>query len=82
MTIELTNELELTVQLDFVEVRTFINRKRSLKKNGVFGFKLVRTLTLEENTIPLLIRKCVEEIEQRGIDVEGNVLYLVKHIRP
>ena len=72
LTIELTAELELLVQLDFIEVRTYINRKKSVKKKGVFGFKLVRTLTMEENTIPLLIRKCVEEIELRGLDVEGK----------
>lgn len=66
-----TNKVQIRVKIEFTAVETYILRSPSLRQNGVFGFNLAKTLAKEENTIPLIVRKCVEEIERRGLDLEG-----------
>lgn len=66
-----TNNVQIRVKIEFTAVETYIMRSPSLRQNGVFGFNLAKTLAKEENTIPVIVRKCVEEIERRGLDMEG-----------
>ena len=66
-----TNHIDLLVNIHFKEVASTLIRKPSTRMKGVFGFNLKQTLAEEENTIPLIVRKCIEEIETRGMDTEG-----------
>ena len=66
-----TNNVQIRVKIEFTAAETYIQRSPSLRQNGVFGFNLAKTLTKEENTIPVIVRKCVEEIEKRGLDLVG-----------
>jgi len=66
-----SNELDIKLKIEFVEAESFLQRSPSTKSRGIFGFNLSQTLVKEENTIPILVRKCVEEIEKRGLDLLG-----------
>ena len=65
------NNVQMRVKVDFTAAETYIMRSPSLRQNGVFGFNLAKTLCREENTIPVLVRKCVEEVEKRALDMTG-----------
>ncbi|CAO3643001.1 unnamed protein product [Cunninghamella blakesleeana] len=41
------------------------------QKVAVFGQDLIKQIKLEQNQIPLVVRKCVEAVEKRGMDYEG-----------
>jgi len=66
-----SNHVQMRLKLNFTAAETYIQRSPSLRQNGVFGFNLSKTLAKEENTIPVIVRKCVEEIEKRGLDLTG-----------
>lgn len=38
---------------------------------GVFGIDLTTLLNAHSSTLPFVVRKCVNEIESRGMDSEG-----------
>ncbi|EDO38242.1 predicted protein, partial [Nematostella vectensis] len=59
------------VELEFTELKTLLKRVQSSKKSGVFGFRLNVTSELEQSSVPLLVRKCVLEIEKRGLESVG-----------
>ena len=61
----------LFVELEFTEMKTLLKRAPSDRKTGVFGFMLNVTSTLEKSSVPLVVRKCVNEIESRGLSVVG-----------
>lgn len=63
----------LYLTLLFKEPKEVLQRLPSTKGDGVFGVDL-GTVIKRENTdvnIPLLVVKCVEEVERRGMDVVG-----------
>ena len=62
---------DIKLSVDFVEAKNLLQRTPSTRSSGVFGFNLSQTLVKEENTIPILVRKCVEEIEKRGLNLTG-----------
>lgn len=66
-----TNHVQLRLCIEFTEARSYLQRSPSSRSSGVFGFNLSRTLVQEENTVPIIVRKCVEEIEKRGLDLVG-----------
>lgn len=41
------------------------------KLRGVFGIDLTTLLNAHSSTLPFVVRKCVNEIEARGMDSEG-----------
>ena len=66
-----SKSVQVRVSIDFTEAESYLQRSPSRKNKGVFGFNLSQTLVVEKNTIPLIVRKCVEEIEIRGLSLVG-----------
>lgn len=69
--LELESSGVLNISLDYTEAVKFLKRTPSSRKRGVFGFNIVSTLDVEKNTIPIIVRKCVDEIEKRGLHIVG-----------
>lgn len=69
--LELEGPGVINATLDFTEAVKFLKRTPSSRKKGVFGFNIVSTLDNEQNTIPKIVRKCVGEIEKRGMSIVG-----------
>lgn len=61
----------LCIKLKFTDMKFLLQRTPSQKKEGVFGFPLETVLRREGSKIPNLIRKCVEEINERGLETTG-----------
>lgn len=61
----------ICVKLKFTDMKFLLQRTPSQKKEGVFGFPLETVLRREASRIPNLIRKCVEEINKRGLETTG-----------
>lgn len=61
----------LFVEMEFTEMKSLLKRAQSRKKTGVFGFTLNVISTLEKSNVPLIVRKCVDEIESRGLTAVG-----------
>jgi hypothetical protein len=61
----------LCVKLKFTDMKFLLQRTPSQKKEGVFGFPLETVLRREGSKIPSLIRKCVEAINERGLETTG-----------
>ena len=59
------------LEMEFIEMRTLLKRAPSDRKSGVFGFRLNVTSRNENASVPLIVRKCVEEIERRGLTSQG-----------
>lgn len=63
----------LYVELNYTESSVALLRKPSIRRNGVFGVDL-KTLVLRENSgygVPIIVIRCVEEVERRGLDHVG-----------
>ena len=69
--LELEDSGIIHVSLDFTEAVKYLKRTPSNRKRGVFGFNIVSTLDDEHNTIPQIVRKCVSEVEKRGMGIVG-----------
>lgn len=61
----------LYVKLQFTDMKVLLQRTPSQKNEGVFGFPLETVLRRENSRIPTIVRKCVEEINIRGLEVTG-----------
>ena len=61
----------LYVRLQFADMKLLLQRTPSQKKEGIFGFSLEAVLRRENSRIPAIVRKCVEEINRRGLEVTG-----------
>jgi len=61
----------LHLEMEFIEMKTLLKRAPSHRKSGVFGFQLNVTSRNENASVPLVVRKCVEEIERRGLTTQG-----------
>uniref|UniRef100_A0A7M5WIP2 Rho-GAP domain-containing protein n=1 Tax=Clytia hemisphaerica TaxID=252671 RepID=A0A7M5WIP2_9CNID len=66
-----SSHVQMRIKLNFTAAESYTQRSHSLRQNGVFGFNLAKTLAKEENTIPVIVRKCVEEIEKRALEIVG-----------
>ena len=55
------------LKMEFIEMKTLLKRAPSDRMSGVFGFQLNVTSRNEKVSVPLIVRKCVEEIEKRGL---------------
>lgn len=63
----------LFVTLLYKEPALSLQRLPSIKKNALFGVEL-ETIILRENSglnVPLVVHKCVQEVERRGLDTVG-----------
>ncbi|XP_059177597.1 uncharacterized protein LOC131956961 [Physella acuta] len=63
----------LFVTLLYKEPAVSLQRLPSIKKNALFGAEL-ETIILRENSglnVPLLVSKCVHEVERRGLETVG-----------
>ncbi|XP_065674664.1 rho GTPase-activating protein 100F [Hydra vulgaris] len=63
--------IKLYLSLKYIAVNNFLNRAPSKRLKGVFGFNIAQTLIDDCNTIPFIVRRCVEKIEQYGLSLEG-----------
>ena len=63
--------IKIKLSIQFIGIDSFLKRAPSKRVKGVFGFSIMQTLIDDGNTIPLIVRKCVEEIELRGLTQEG-----------
>lgn len=61
----------LCIKLKFTDMKFLLQRTPSQKKEGVFGFPLETVLRREGTKIPTLIHKCVQEINERGLETTG-----------
>ena len=64
-------EILTKLSVKFTEARRHLQRQQSNRASGVFGFDLSHTLSAENKTIPIIVRKCVAEIKNRGFLFEG-----------
>ncbi|KAJ8305833.1 hypothetical protein KUTeg_016378, partial [Tegillarca granosa] len=63
----------LYLSLLYKEPAISLQRLPSVRKNGIFGVDL-ETVIRQENTglnVPIIIRKCFDEVEKRGLEVVG-----------
>ena len=63
----------LYVELNYTESSVALLRKPSIRRNGVFGVDL-KALVHRENSgygVPIVVVRCVEEVERRGLDHVG-----------
>ena len=61
----------ICIKLKFTDMKFLLQRAPSQKKEGIFGFPLETVLRRERSKIPNLVRKCVEEINERGLETTG-----------
>ena len=63
----------LFVTLLYKEPAVSLQRLPSLKKNALFGVELEMVINRESSglNVPLLVHKCVEEVERRGLGTVG-----------
>lgn len=61
----------LYVTLLYHEPSVSLQRLPSLRKNGVFGKDLETVTRQEGQNVPLLVLKCIDEVEKRGTEVVG-----------
>ena len=59
------------LKMEFIEMKTLLKRAPSDRISGVFGFQLNVTSRNEKASVPLIVRKCVDEIEKRGLLAVG-----------
>ena len=59
------------LKMEFTEMKALLKRAPSDRSSGVFGFQLNVTSRNERASVPLIVRKCVEEIEKRGLTNVG-----------
>ena len=59
------------LKMEFIEMKTLLKRAPSDRISGVFGFQLNVTSRNDNASVPLIVRKCVEEIEKRGLLAVG-----------
>lgn len=71
LALRLTPEGILYIELEFTEIKTLLKRTQSSKNSGIFGFNLSITSEQEHGDVPVIVRKCVSEIEKRGLDTVG-----------
>ena len=63
--LQTSSNIDIFVEMEFNDIRRSMTRSFSREIN------LVHTLVMEKNSIPIIVRKCVEEIEKRGLDLKG-----------
>ena len=59
------------LKMEFIEMKTLLKRAPSDRISGVFGFQLNVTSLNDNASVPLIVRKCVDEIEKRGLLAVG-----------
>ncbi len=69
--ISIKDRIETKLNVKFTKSQRYFKRRQSSRAAGIFGFNISHTLSTEMNTIPILVRKCVTEIEKRGLVREG-----------
>ncbi|KAK2155242.1 hypothetical protein LSH36_245g02011 [Paralvinella palmiformis] len=63
----------LYMELEYQEPALSLKRVPSMSKNGIFGVDLETAIRREKggHNVPLIVRKCIEEVERRGLDHVG-----------
>ncbi|XP_034548776.1 PH_BCR_vertebrate and RhoGAP_Bcr domain-containing protein [Notolabrus celidotus] len=65
------NGIEVKLSMKFTSREFSLKRMPSRKHSGVFGVKINVVTKRERSKVPLIVRQCVEEIEQRGMEEVG-----------
>ena len=63
----------LYLELDYQEPALSLQRTPSIRKNALFGVDLETVIRREQcgHNVPILVKKCVDEVERRGLDHVG-----------
>ena len=63
----------LYVELDFRDAATTLRRALAVRRDAVFGLALAELVARERSTleVPLVVQRCIEEVERRGMDHVG-----------
>jgi len=63
----------LYVELDYRDAQTTLRRTPAVRRDAVFGVALAELVARERSTleVPLVVQRCVEEVERRGMDHVG-----------
>ena len=63
----------LYTEISFLDSNVMFSRKKTNKKNGVFGAELKEVVSRERSglSVPLLVQRCVREVENRGLSQLG-----------
>ncbi|XP_048758454.2 uncharacterized protein LOC125668375 isoform X2 [Ostrea edulis] len=63
----------LYITLCYKEPSVSLQRLPSMKKNGLFGIDLETVIKREStgHNVPLLVKKCIKEVEERGLETIG-----------
>lgn len=69
--ISINDELSLTISLMYCSRDQTIKRKQSSVKGGIFGAPLKSVAKREGSNIPLIVKTCVQEVENRGLKELG-----------
>ncbi|XP_076804707.1 active breakpoint cluster region-related protein-like isoform X1 [Clavelina lepadiformis] len=67
----LMNELAIRVSVKFTPREHSLQRLPSKKQNGAFGVKIETVAKRDSSGIPSIVRKCVAEVERRGMNEVG-----------
>uniref|UniRef100_A0A665WR82 Breakpoint cluster region protein-like n=1 Tax=Echeneis naucrates TaxID=173247 RepID=A0A665WR82_ECHNA len=65
------NGVEVKLSMKYASREFSLKRTPSRKQSGVFGVKINVVTKRERSKVPLIVRQCVEEIEQRGLEEVG-----------
>jgi len=63
----------LYVELDYRDAPTTLRRTPAVRRDAVFGVALAELVARERSSleVPLVVQRCVEEVERRGMDHVG-----------
>ena len=63
----------LYVELEWRDAATTLRRTPAVRRDAVFGVALAELVARERSTldVPLVVQRCVEEVERRGVDHVG-----------
>jgi len=63
----------LYVELDYRDAATTLRRTPAVRRDAVFGVALAELVARERSTleVPVVLQRCVEEVERRGMDHVG-----------
>lgn len=63
----------LYVRLVYIEPKMVLKRTPSIRRNALFGVDLETIVKRESSgsNVPVLVKRCIEEVEKRGLDIVG-----------
>lgn len=61
----------LYLEFNYKEPAISLQRTPSMRKNALFGVDLETVIKRDKSNVPILVRRCIEEVERRGLDHVG-----------